>query len=343
MLYDYVGMRAYGSGDPLVAVRIELTPPPPGAVRVKVAASGVCHADISTAKGKSHAGLPVTPGHEIAGVVDAVGPAVAGWLPGDRVAVGWFGGSCGQCPACRHGDVVRCAVRQTPGISYPGGWAQAVTVPADALARIPDELGFFEAAPMGCAGVTTFNAIRHAEVTPGGRVAVFGIGGLGHLAVQFADKLGYEVVAIARGPERAEPATMLGADTYIDAAATDPGQALHDMGGADLILSTVSSTTAVSALLPGLAAHGRLTLIGVDGGSLQIPAAQLVSNALTVTGHLTGSATDIEETMRFAARNEIRPRIERMPLTGVNEAIERLEAGATRFRIVLDPTSAAAS
>lgn len=343
MLYDYVGMRTCGGGEPLAAERIEVAPPPAGTVRVKVAASGVCHADISTAKRRTPTHMPVTPGHEIAGIVDAVGPAVAGWLAGDRVAVGWFGGSCGHCPACRRGDVVHCSARQTPGISYPGGWAQAVTVPADALARIPDELGFFEAAPMGCAGVTTFNAIRHAEVLSGGRVAVFGIGGLGHLAVQFADKLGYEVVAIARGPERAELATALGTDIYIDSAAADAGQALHDMGGADLILSTVSSTIAVSGLLRGLAAHGRLTLIGVDGGSLQIPVADLVSNALTVTGHLTGSASDIEETMQFAARNNVRPMIERMPLTRVNDAVERLESGLARFRIVLDPTSAALS
>lgn len=306
-------------------------------VRVSVMASGVCNADIGTAAATG-AGtcFPVTPGHEVAGVIAELGEQVEGWSVGERVAVGWFGGSCGHCAFCRVGDVVHCPERKVPGLSYPGGWAQSITVPADALARIPDGLDLFDAAPFGCAGVTTFNAVRTAGTRAGGRVAVFGIGGLGHYAVQFAAKLGYETIAIARGGDRERLARDLGAHHYIDSDVQAPGAALKELGGADLIVYTASSTAPVDELLTGLNVHGQLTLVGVDAGSVTVPAARLVMNGHTVTGHLTGSARETEEAMRFAVTNGVRPMIERMPLKRAGEAVTRLRSGAPRFRIVLD-------
>ncbi|MEU9455803.1 alcohol dehydrogenase catalytic domain-containing protein [Streptomyces sp. NPDC048277] len=310
-------------------------------VRVAVTASGVCNADIATAAaGGPGAVFPVTPGHEVAGVIAELGDQVRDWSVGDRVAVGWFGGSCGHCSFCRAGDVVHCPRRKVPGLSYPGGWAQSVTVPADALARIPDGLDLFDAAPFGCAGVTTFNAVRKAGIRAGGRVAVFGLGGLGHLAVQFAAKLGYETVAIARGGDRETLARDLGAHHYVDSNAQAPGAALKELGGADLIVHTASSTAPVPELLTGLNVHGRLTLVGVDAGSLTVPAAQLVMYGHTLTGHLTGSARETEEAMRFAVTNNVRPMIERMPLEQAGDAVTRLRSGAPRFRIVLDTAAA---
>ncbi|WP_426988210.1 alcohol dehydrogenase catalytic domain-containing protein [Pseudarthrobacter sp. Y6] len=334
----FVAMRVNTPDAPLVPVRHEVPAPDRGWVRVSVSASGVCNADISTSKAHGGAHLPVTPGHEVAGHIAELGEGIEGWAVGDRVVVGWFGGSCGHCDFCRRGDVVHCAERKVPGLSYPGGWAESVTVPVDALVRIPDGLDLFDAAPMGCAGVTTFNAIRHAHLPAGSTVAVFGLGGLGHLAVQFAAKMGHHVIAIARGPEREILARDLGARSYIDSTSTAPGAALKARGGADLIISTVSTTKPVAELTTGLRVQGRLTLIGVDGGSIEVPAAQLVMNSQIITGHLTGSALDTEETMRFAAANGIRPMIERMPLEQAREAVERIAAGKPRFRIVLDAT-----
>ncbi|MCX4473014.1 zinc-binding dehydrogenase [Micromonospora sp. NBC_01655] len=212
-----------------------------------------------------------------------------------------------------------------------------VTVPADALARIPDELSPADAAPMGCAGVTTFNALREAHLPPGSRVAVYGLGGLGHLAVQFAARVGHEVVAIARGTDRQHDATVFGAHHYLDATAGDPGRALAEPGGADLILGTVPTSGPLSALLPGLRLRGRLTLIGVDGGALQVPVAQLVMNAQIITGHLTGTPVDIEDAMRFAAAHGVRPRTEHLPLGRAGLAVDRLRNGQARYRFVLEP------
>ncbi|MGW9372963.1 alcohol dehydrogenase catalytic domain-containing protein [Streptomyces xanthophaeus] len=324
-------------GGSLTPGLVEPVSPTGRSVRVGVVACGVCNADISTAAATgSRTVFPVTPGHEVAGVITGLGEAVEGWAVGDRVAVGWFGGSCGHCSYCRWGDVVHCSERKVPGMSYSGGWAQGITVPADALARIPDEMDFFDAAPFGCAGVTAFNAVRKAGIRVGGRVAVFGIGGLGHLAVQFAAKLGYETVAIARGGERESIARDLGAHHYIDSDAQQPGAALKALGGADLIVSTASSTSPVDELLTGLNVHGQLTLVGADAGSVTVPAAQLVMNGHTLTGHLTGSPHETEEAMHFALTNGVRPVIERMPLEKAEDAVARLRSGAPRFRIVLD-------
>ncbi|MEV7372960.1 alcohol dehydrogenase catalytic domain-containing protein [Streptomyces sp. NPDC090301] len=317
---------------------VETASPAGGWVRVTVAASGVCNADIGTAKAAGpHTHFPVTPGHEVAGVVAEIGDDVRGWAVGERVAVGWFGGSCGHCNFCRAGDVVHCPERKVPGLSYPGGWAQSLTVPAAVLARVPDGLGLVDAAPFGCAGVTAFNAVRKAGIRAGGRVAVFGIGGLGHLAVQFASRLGYETIAIARGTDREAVSHELGAHHYIDSSARAPGAALKELGGADLIVYTASSTAPAAELLAGLNVHGQLTLVGVDAGALTVPAAQLVMNGHTLTGHLTGSPRETEEAMAFAVTHDIRPVIERLPLTQADEAVQRLRGGHARFRIVLDP------
>ncbi|MGW1616988.1 alcohol dehydrogenase catalytic domain-containing protein [Streptomyces sp. NPDC002285] len=306
-------------------------------VRVSVTASGVCNADLGTVLAiGTGISFPVTPGHEVAGVIVELGDQVEGWAIGERVVVGWFGGSCGRCRYCRAGDVVHCAERKIPGLSYPGGWAQSITVPADALARIPNGLGLFDAAPFGCAGVTTFNAIRKAGMRVGDRVAVFGLGGLGHLAVQFAAKLGYETIAIARGTDRNQIARELGASHYIDSTGQAPGAALNKLGGADLIVHTASSTAPVDELLTGLTVHGQFTLVGVDAGSVSIPAGQLVMNGHTLTGHLTGSPREAEEAMEFAVTQGVRPLIERMPLQQAADAVTRLRSGTPRFRIVLD-------
>ncbi|MGV9778959.1 alcohol dehydrogenase catalytic domain-containing protein, partial [Streptosporangium sp. NPDC003464] len=325
-------------GGPLRPVDEALADPEPGWVRVRVAASGVCGADLGTVSASEPAGgFPITPGHEIAGVIDAVGELTPSWELGDRVAVGWSGGSCGHCGACRTGDQVHCRQRRIPGLSYPGGWAQTVTVPVEALARIPDGLSLADAAPMGCAGVTTFAAIREAGLPPGSRVAVYGLGGLGHLAVQFAARMGHEVVAIARGTAREQDAAAFGARHYIDAATQDAGQRLAELGGADLILCTAPTSEPISALLDGLRLRGRLTLIGVDGGAIRLPVARLVMNAQIVTGHLTGNPADIEDTMRFAVANDVRPRLQRLPLEQADLAVRRLREGQARYRLLLEP------
>ncbi|MFI2102218.1 alcohol dehydrogenase catalytic domain-containing protein [Isoptericola sp. NPDC019693] len=336
-----VAMRVHKPGGPILAEQVPVPRPGVGQVRVDVTASGVCRADVATARRNGSAVSPATPGHEIAGTVAEVGDGVPGWRVGDRVAVGWFGGSCGHCRLCRSGDVVHCADRQIPGLSYPGGWARSVTVPADALARVPDGLDLFDAAPMGCAGVTTFNAVRHAGLRPGSQVAVFGVGGLGHLAVQFAAAMGHEVVAVARGAEREGQARALGAHHYVDSDRTRPGEALAALGGADLIVFTASSTEPATELLDGLAVGGRLTLVGVDAGTLAVPAARLVTTGQQITGQLTGSPPDIEQAMEFALLHGVRPVTEIVPLDQVGAALERLEAGTVRFRTVLDARSPA--
>ncbi|MFJ2620181.1 zinc-binding dehydrogenase [Glutamicibacter sp. NPDC087344] len=302
---------------------------------IDVIASGLCHADLGTAAAE-HAPGPVTPGHEVAGVVSGTGPGVKRWRAGDRVVVGWFGGSCGQCPACLAEDVVHCPERRVPGVSYPGGWASRFLAPASALARIPDALDFVDAAPMGCAGVTAFNAVRGADAPAGGRIAVFGIGGLGHLAIQFAAAMGHEVTAVARGPEREEDSITLGASAYIDSEAMPPGKALRALGGVDAIISTASSTAPVAELITGLRPHGRLVLVGVDAGTLDLPVAPMIMHALSVTGHLTGGPADTEQAMEFAVRHGIQPTTQTFPLAQAQSALQELRDGRARFRLVLE-------
>jgi alcohol dehydrogenase len=316
--------------------RVDTPAPEPGWVRVAVHACGVCHADAGTvASARPATGFPITAGHEVAGVIEALGEQVTGWSAGDRVVVGWFGGSCGHCTACRSGDVVHCRERRIPGLSYPGGWAESVTVPAPALTRVPDGLSMVEAAPFGCAGVTAFNAVRHGGVRPGGRVAVFGIGGLGHFAVQFAARLGYDTIAMSRGAGKEELARSLGARHYIDTAQQPPGAALRAMGGADLVISTSAATEPLAEIIDGLVPHGRLTVIGFDGRTLPVRLDKLVMHARTISGHLTGSPVDTEQTMGFALASGIRPRIQVFPLAQADEALQAVLAGTVRFRAVL--------
>ncbi|MCF1599127.1 alcohol dehydrogenase catalytic domain-containing protein [Streptomyces muensis] len=335
------GHRAAQLAEPGAAVRVvpvEARPPGVGEVRVDVAATGICGADIGTVRATAPAGgFPITPGHEVAGVIAESGPSVRGWEVGERVAVGWFGGSCGHCSACRTGDVVHCPERKVPGLSYPGGWASTITVPAAVLARIPEGLSSAEAAPFGCAGVTTFNALRHSGAEPGDRVAVLGIGGLGHLAVRFAAAMGFETVAIGRGEDKRELAEELGARHYIDTERQEPGAALRKSGGARLILSTASSSKPLAELVDGLAPHGTLTVVGFDGAPLQLPLAKLVMGARSVTGHLTGSPADTEQAMRFAVTTGVRPRVETVPLEQAQQALDTQREGKARFRMVLTP------
>jgi D-arabinose 1-dehydrogenase-like Zn-dependent alcohol dehydrogenase len=307
---------------------------PRGHVLVKVAANGICHSDSMPGAGMASA-YPRVPGHEVAGTVDSVGEGVTRWQPGQRVGVGWFGGACFECDPCRRGDFVNCQVGKVTGLTIDGGYAEYLVAPADALAAIPDALGFAEAAPLLCAGVTTFNAIRSSGVRPGDRLAVLGLGGLGHLGVQFAAKLGFETIAIARGAEKADFAKQLGAEHYIDSTSSDVAEALTALGGADAVIATVTDGAAMSAVVPGLGARGRLVVLGVPPQPLSVNAFDLVGGSRTVAGHASGTAKDSEETLQFAARTGVRPMIETFPLQDAAAGFDRMMSGQARFRVVL--------
>ncbi|WP_334173578.1 alcohol dehydrogenase [Sinomonas sp.] len=307
---------------------------PRGHVLVKVAANGVCHSDSMPGAGMSSS-YPRVPGHEVAGTVETVGEGVTRWAPGQRVGVGWFGGACFECDPCRDGDFISCQAGKITGLTADGGYAEYLVAPADALAAIPDELSFEEAAPLLCAGVTTFNAIRSSGVRPGGRVAVLGLGGLGHLGVQFAAKLGFETIAIARGTEKEDFARQLGADHYIDSTSSDVAAELNALGGADLVIATVTDAHSMSATVRGLAARGRLVVLGVPHEPLAVGAGDLVMGSRTVAGHASGTAKDSEDTLRFAARTGVRPLIETYPLEKAADGFDRMMSGKARFRVVL--------
>ncbi|MFH8386169.1 alcohol dehydrogenase [Kitasatospora sp. NPDC018058] len=313
--------------------------PGPGHVRVAVEACGVCHSDAMFVNaGLPGVGFPLVPGHEIAGRIEELGEGTqsTGWRVGDRVAVGWFGGSCGHCAACRQGDFVLCLNLKVPGWAYDGGYAEAVVVPVDALARIPDALAAADAAPMACAGVTTYNGLRTSSARAGDLVAVLGIGGLGHLGVQYAAAMGFETVAIARGADKADFAKQLGAHHYIDSTADTPvADALQSLGGARVVLATAANSAAITATVDGLSHRGELVVIGADTEPLRITPVQLLLRARTVRGHPSGSAQDIEDTMAFSALRGIRPMIETAPLDRADEAYRRMLSGAARFRMVL--------
>ncbi|GAA2500940.1 alcohol dehydrogenase [Winogradskya humida] len=327
-------------GGPFRIVEQELPGPGHGQVRVAVEACGVCRSDAAfIGAAFPNVPFPLVTGHEIAGRIDAVGDGVDHWSPGQRVAVGWFGGNCGVCPACREGDFIHCASVQVPGWAYPGGYAEAVVVPATALARIPDALTAVEAAPMGCAGVATFNALRRSPAGPGDLVAVLGLGGLGHLGVQFAAKLGFETVAIARGDEKAATALELGAHHYIDSTAGDVAKRLQDLGGAKVVLATAGSSEAMSATIDGLRHNGQLVVVGADPAPIQVSPFQLISTSRSVHGHPSGTARDVEETLNFAALTGVRAITETRPLAEVAAAYDRMLSGEARYRMVLTPGS----
>ncbi len=323
-------------GGPFSIVEHELPVPGRGHVRITVEACGVCRSDSAFVNAAfPDVPFPLVTGHEIAGRVDAIGPDVEGWAAGQRVAVGWFGGNCGICLACREGDFIHCEKIQVPGWAYPGGYAEAIVVPASALARIPDALTAVEAAPIGCAGVATYNSLRHSGAGSGDLVAVLGLGGLGHLGVQFANKLGFETVAIARGADKADTATELGAHHYIDSTAGDVAKQLQALGGAKVVLATAASSAAMSATIDGLRHNGELIVVGADPEPIQVSPFQIIATSKTVHGHPSGTARDVEETLHFAAMTGIRPMTETRPLDQVDAAYNRMLSGDARYRMVL--------
>ena len=313
--------------------------PGPGHVRIAVEACGICRSDaLFVNAAVPGIEFPVVPGHEIAGRVDALGEGAGdrGWQTGDRVAVGWFGGSCGHCPPCRQGDFIVCPNLKVPGWAYDGGFAEMVIAPVDALARIPDALASSEAGPMACAGVTTYNGLRRSSARPGDLVAVLGIGGLGHLGVQYAAAMGFETVAIARGADKADLAKQLGAHHYIDSTADIAvAEALQSLGGAKVVLATAGSSDAITATVDGLSRRGELVVIGVTPEALGISPRQLISAGRTVRGHPSGTAQDVEDAMAFSSLHGILPLIEPMPLEQADRAYRKMLSGAARFRMVL--------
>ncbi|WP_328401171.1 alcohol dehydrogenase catalytic domain-containing protein [Nocardia sp. NBC_00403] len=329
-------VHVQSAGAALKLVDVDTTSPPHNHVRIAVSACGICGTDRAFISG-AFPGMawPLTPGHEIAGTIAELGADVDNYVVGDRVAVGWFGGHCSKCIPCRKGDFIHCQNLQVPSWHYPGGYAESVTVPANALARIPDELSLAEAAPMGCAGVTTFLALRETRAVPGHRVAILGIGGLGHLGVQFARAMGFETIAIARGPDKAEDARALGAHHYIDSTAGDVSKALRGLGGVSVVLGTVGSATAMAETVGGLLPRGELIAIGVTAEPLPITPTQLIMTGLSVTGHASGTARDIEETMQFAVQSGVRARTQERPLDQAAEAYAAMEQGRARYRMVL--------
>jgi D-arabinose 1-dehydrogenase-like Zn-dependent alcohol dehydrogenase len=321
---------------PYEVVEREVASPGPGQVRIRVQASGICHSDSLTRDGLwPGITYPRVPGHEVAGVVDAVGSEVEGFAPGDRVGVGWHGGHCGRCERCRRGDFVFCVEGRVPGIAYDGGHADYMIAPSVALARIPEGLTAQEAAPLMCAGVTTYNSLRNAGARPGDIVAVLGLGGLGHLGVQYAARSGYRTVAIARGTDKEKLARQLGAEIYVDSEKQDPAQELARLGGARVVLATVTSARAMSAVLGGLGYDGRLVVLGAPHEPLEVPGVLLISGRRSVAGWASGNSIDSEDAMAFSARFGVRSMNEVFPLDRASEAYERMMSGKARFRVVL--------
>jgi D-arabinose 1-dehydrogenase-like Zn-dependent alcohol dehydrogenase len=323
-------------GGPLELVERDIPDPQGGTVRIKVEACGICHSDSFTKEG-TFPGVqyPRVPGHEIAGVIDAIGTGVLGWTMGQHVGVGWHGGHCGYCDSCRRGDFLTCRVApQVPGITYDGGYADYMIAPAEALALIPDELSSVEAGPLMCAGITTFNSLRHSGAMAGDLVAVLGIGGLGHLGVQFAAKMGFKTVAIARGADKEPLARRLGAWRYIDSRAQNPAEELMKLGGAKVILSTATSGKAVAAVLGGLGIDGKMIVLGA-ADPLEVSPALLIGGRRSIAGWPSGRSIDSQDTMRFSALTGVRSINETFPLERAAEAYERMMSGNARFRVVI--------
>jgi D-arabinose 1-dehydrogenase-like Zn-dependent alcohol dehydrogenase len=322
---------------PFELVERDCPEPGPDQVRIKVEACGICHSDSFTKEGHwPGIQYPRVPGHEVAGVVEAIGGGVGGWTIGERAGVGWHGGHCGYCDRCRRGDFLMCQVAgQIPGITIDGGYAEAMVVSAGALARIPRGLSATEAAPLMCAGVTTYNSLRNSGARGGDLVAVLGIGGLGHLGIQFAAKMGFHTIAIARGKNKEPLARELGAKRYIDSQTQDPAQELSKMGGARVVLATATSGKAMNAVLGGLGIGGTFVVLGAADEPLQVPATLLLGGRRSVVGWPSGSSIDSQDTLAFSALTGIRPMSETFPLERAAEAYERMMSGKARFRVVL--------
>ncbi len=329
-------VRIQSAGGSLELADVKTVPPGRGEVRIAVTACGICGTDREFVRGGfPNMSWPFTPGHEIAGTIAELGEGVDDFAVGDRVAVGWFGGCCYHCDPCRKGIFIHCANGKVPSWHYPGGYAESVTVPASALARIPPGLSDVEAAPMGCAGVTTYNALRHTKALPGDRVAILGVGGLGHLGVQFARAMGFETIAIARGTAKAEDARKLGAHHYIDSTSGNVADALQALGGAAVVLGTAGNSAAMADTVGGLLPQGELVTIGVTADPLPISPIQLITPGLSVIGHPSGTAKDVEETMHFAVLSGVRAWIEELPLSQAADGYAAMEQGRAHYRTVL--------
>jgi D-arabinose 1-dehydrogenase-like Zn-dependent alcohol dehydrogenase len=323
-------------GGPFELVEREVPQPGPRQVRVKVQACGLCHSDTLTKEGHWPGIVyPRVPGHEIAGVIDAVGSEVPRWKTGQRVGIGWLGGYCGYCESCRRGSFITCANQQVTGITMDGGYQDFVVVPFEGLALIPDGISPVDAGPLMCAGITTFNSLRNSGARGGDRIAVLGIGGLGHLAVQFASKMGFETIAIARGQDKEPLAKQLGARHYIDSSAGDPAAQLQQMGGARIIVATATSAQAMAATIGGLSVNGRLVVLGADFAPMPLNTAGLIGKRAGIYGWSSGSSIDSEDTMKFSAMTGVRPMTELFPLEKAQEAYDRMMSNHARFRVVL--------
>ena len=317
-------------------VEREIPKPGAGHVLIKVQACGVCHSDMFTKEG-AWPGIqyPRVPGHEVAGIIDELGPGVTGWTKGQRAGVGWHGGHDGTCLQCRRGDFGNCQNLKIAGISYDGGYSQYMVAPVEALTAMPDGLSDAEAAPLLCAGITTFNALRHSGAMPSDLVAVLGIGGLGHLGIQFASKFGYKVAAIGHGSESAALAKKLGAGVYIDNKVSNAAEELQKLGGAKVILATAPSAKAMSEVIDGLGPNGKLMVVGADMEPIQVSPVQLITGSRSIQGWASGTPTDAEDTLHFAELTGVRPMIETYPLEKAAEAYARMMSGHAQFRVVL--------
>ena len=332
--------RVPSAGADFELVDLPIPEPAANEVRVKVEACGICHSDAFVKDG-TFPGLeyPQVPGHEVAGVVDKVGADVTAWQEGQRVGVGWHGGHCFTCEACRAGDFINCENAKVTGISFDGGYAEYMCAPQEAVAALPDDLDFAEAAPLLCAGITTYNALRNAGAGPGDLVAVQGIGGLGHLAVQYAATFGFEVAALSRGTDKQDLASDLGADHYIDTTADDPAEVLQAHGGAKVILATAPNSKAISQLPGGLGRDGTLMIVAASGEPIEVSPMNLIMGRRSVQGWPSGTADDSEDTLDFSALTGIAPMIETYPLSKANEAYDRMINNEARFRVVLEPSA----
>lgn len=328
--------RVPKAGGDFELVEYPIPVPGPGEVRIKVQACGICHSDVFTKEGLwPGIKYPRVPGHEVAGVIDAIGSGVSVWEQGQRVGVGWHGGQDNTCASCRSGDFRNCRNLRVPGISYDGGYAQYMIAPIEALVAMSEGLTDVEAAPLLCAGLTTYNALRHSGAMPGDLVAVLGVGGLGHLGIQFASKFGYKVVAIGRGSENGAVAKKLGANLYIDSQATPAAKALQKLGGAQVVLATAPSSKSMSELIDGLGTNGRLVVIGVSSDPIEVGPSQLISGTRTIEGWVAGTPADSEATLRFSELTGVRPMIETYPLEEAATAYARMLSGKAQFRVVL--------
>ena len=330
----YRAVHAVSPGK-LELTRKPLVDPPPGYVRIRVQACGVCHSDAATVEGAFPIAWPRVPGHEAVGVIDMLGAGVEGWTVGQRVGVGFLGGSCGRCQQCRRGDLVNCLNQEFTGIQHDGGYAEVLIARASGLISIPDELSAVDAAPLLCAGLTTFSALRNSPAKAGDLVGVLGIGGLGHLGVQYARHMGFEVAAIGRGADKAELAKKLGAHHYIDSTSVDPGQALRELGGAALVIVTASGGKAVAQVVKGLGPRGKVIALGATPDPIEVSTSDLLFASRSIEGALTGDPATGDATLKFSVLTGVAAMIETMPLEKASDAYAKMMAGKARLRMVL--------